>query len=463
MLNEYASSPYFISPTRNKTNDELRRLTASTFNESWFGETRIKSEPSVECSSTMSQYFSNDDVNYTNSVLNYDQKWDRFPSKVDICGRYGTNVWDRITDSYHQLLRFITEIKQEFEKPFETKDSEQLSGYWDTVDAIVIMQSKDAENWKEPVIPSPVQNGRGGSWHTNPTLQNRPAQPPTGVQPGVKPIIHQIQQRFNVGGNMTGRMANENMNYNYKKSIEEARTARNPNYPRNVPNFVRARRQSTTVSHKCLHCEKTFLEMAHLRIHLRMHSGINPYKCQMCDFKSFNKATVMSNHFQNVHGRYGTNIDVCTDLQALARLEQRIAAESEQILQNVRREQQGEQFLNQVAPRPAFTGHQPSQYSQMIPTKDEKMEMEREAEEEAYTSPYFQNKFNELFNDATDNGNNASNNTGSFGTDINRNNINRYGIAAKISSITGTEALNLTGVNTADTEKRLADEMSFLY
>jgi len=513
-LNQYASSPYLISPTRNPRNDELRRLTTSTFNETWFNETRIKQEPSFESSNAMNPIFSSDDVNVTTSALNYDQKWDRFPSKVDIQLRYGNDIWNRITDSYHQLLRFITEIKQEFEKPFEANDSEELAGYWATVDAIVIMQSKDAENWKEPMIRVPEQNARGGSWHNNPNLRQvgpssgvQPGPQPVarpiiqqpvarpiiqqpvqqsavkpnihqpGPQPGVKPIIQQIQQRFNTGPNMTGSMTNENMNYNYRKSLEEARTAnvRTTNMPRNVPNFIRARRGSTSVNvaHKCLHCDKSFMNMAHLRIHLRMHSGITPYKCQACEFKSHNKAAVMSNHFQNMHGRYGTNMDVHTDLEQLGRLEQLVAAQCETVIDNARREQQGEKFLNTISQtnfqRPGSSGQH---WVQMNPSKEDEMEMKREAEEEGQTSPYFQNKFNELFGDGPEEDSsvsqtnsspyfNTSSQNGSYGTDINRNNT-YGGLAAKISSITGTPALNSHGVDTVETDKRLADELSFL-
>lgn len=47
--------------------------------------------------------------------------------------------------------------------------------------------------------------------------------------------------------------------------------------------------------HQCPTCKKRFLRKAHLNVHLRIHAGIRPYKCDICNF-SFTQIGDMRRH-----------------------------------------------------------------------------------------------------------------------------------------------------------------------
>lgn len=61
---------------------------------------------------------------------------------------------------------------------------------------------------------------------------------------------------------------------------------------------------------QCHLCENKFDSLAQARAHLQVHSGVKPYKCSKCDYRSYSKFNVTNNHWSNKHGRKGQNEDV---------------------------------------------------------------------------------------------------------------------------------------------------------
>ena len=47
--------------------------------------------------------------------------------------------------------------------------------------------------------------------------------------------------------------------------------------------------------HQCSTCHKKFLRKAHLNVHMRIHEGIRPYTCDICNF-SFTQIGDMRRH-----------------------------------------------------------------------------------------------------------------------------------------------------------------------
>merc|ERR1712156_26023 len=64
---------------------------------------------------------------------------------------------------------------------------------------------------------------------------------------------------------------------------------------------------------ECLYCDKKYNNMGQVRPHLRIHIGMRPFKCKLCDYRIERKCTIMNNHFVLAHHRIGTEDDVITD------------------------------------------------------------------------------------------------------------------------------------------------------
>merc|ERR1712223_1154031 len=389
-------------------------LMTSTFNESLLQEATTKIQPSVECSTKMNEYLSNGSVNEAKSTQNFDPKYDKFPASDVIMSRYGEEMWDKIYKSYSQLAGFVREIKTEFGKSFEDENAGE--SYWETVDEIVSMQALDAQNWEEPEVEG------SEAPDVKPEIK-----PEVKQEPAAETQERKIGREAMIGSHVqVGPLAREYM--------------------------------------KSLYCEKKFKNLAQGRPHLRMHSGVKPYKCKMCDYRSWNKNQVVNNHFQNVHGRRGTEMDFFTDLEAIGRMEGIVAQDCELVIENLRVAQGG--LPGQIVLTNSLTSiHNPGvsiDSSQIIPPQGE-IEENEEVQGEAYISPYFQSMAKDI-NGNENEGEKAQGN-GSCGIDINKNlskPAEEKRIAAKLSMISGTPSMNIANVNIAEIENRLVEETSFL-
>lgn len=83
---------------------------------------------------------------------------------------------------------------------------------------------------------------------------------------------------------------------------------------------------------QCHHCDKSFDAIVQARPHLQVHSGIKPYKCSQCDYRSYSKHNVTNVHWSNKHGRKGTNDDVETDVTDKENLKSYVIKEAERML-----------------------------------------------------------------------------------------------------------------------------------
>merc|ERR1712223_508306 len=78
-----------------------------------------------------------------------------------------------------------------------------------------------------------------------------------------------------------------------------------------------------TVSFSCTDTAKQ------IRLHLESHSGINPFKCQVCkSYESFDVDKILYKHFYMKHGRAGIeDKDVVTDDAKLAKMQKVVNAD----------------------------------------------------------------------------------------------------------------------------------------
>jgi len=427
------SSPCFSSVAKI---DEGQKSAAGTFIDTWFTEAKLQAEPSAEYSSKVNEYFSCSNVNLTSSVPNFDPKWDQFPKSDVIMSRYGDEMWDTIYDSYNELSMFVSEIRSEFDKSFEDKNGDDQDTYWETVDEIVNMQALDAQSWEEPEVEESIitemeiETKKECPFESTPQMGAKEALIDRNVQ------IRKPDMEFGSRQNAAGPDQETNP----------------PNQPMNI-----------SIPLKCLHCEKSFKTLAQGRPHLRMHSGFKPYKCQMlkCEYKSWNKNSVINNHFVNVHRRRGDENDVFIDLDAIGHMEGIVAKDCEMVLENHRIANGGHPSLaNCGVVNPVHTSLDNSSQA-ALPTE----EVEEESEGDSYISPYFQNMLIDINGNEEVDEEREEKNNGNYDIDINKNRSRPGGekhIAGKISIITGTPSLRESYENSARTNKRLDQEMKFL-
>ncbi|XP_054760365.2 transcription factor Ovo-like 2 [Lytechinus pictus] len=56
-----------------------------------------------------------------------------------------------------------------------------------------------------------------------------------------------------------------------------------------------------TKTHICIFCEKGFQDKFDLKRHCRIHTGVRPYKCNICP-RSFTQRVSLETHISKVHG-----------------------------------------------------------------------------------------------------------------------------------------------------------------
>lgn len=66
------------------------------------------------------------------------------------------------------------------------------------------------------------------------------------------------------------------------------------------------------VKPECLYCDRVYTNMGPMRVHLRKHLGMRPYKCATCDYKHWDKGDPMKNHVILTHGRKFVDEDIVT-------------------------------------------------------------------------------------------------------------------------------------------------------
>jgi len=105
-----------------------------------------------------------------------------------------------------------------------------------------------------------------------------------------------------------------------------------------------------SVPPECLYCEKRCPDMGQLRFHMRLHIGIRPYKCQLCNYKHWYKTQMKNTHFPNVHGRKGIDTDVITNIEDERKLETTVEQDIQEIRGNQERRQRGENIGGKKLP-----------------------------------------------------------------------------------------------------------------
>ncbi|XP_019872478.2 zinc finger protein 20-like isoform X1 [Aethina tumida] len=83
---------------------------------------------------------------------------------------------------------------------------------------------------------------------------------------------------------------------------------------RNLKDHLR-RKHCQEKKHKCKYCDKTFLEIYMLNKHLRTHTGLRPYSCDLCS-KSFSRKDTLKAHMV-IHNSQRTSIDCATCMKKI--------------------------------------------------------------------------------------------------------------------------------------------------
>jgi len=128
----------------------------------------------------------------------------------------------------------------------------------------------------------------------------------------------------------------------YNQSMMNQKT--NPN----EPSFNEMSRNGILPT--CLYCDKKFPHAGQIRVHLRSHSDIRPYKCSLCNYRHWYKTPMLNSHFVNVHGRKGTAADVVTDIEEEKKLVAKMEEEAAEVRENQRLEQQGKPVKEKKIP-----------------------------------------------------------------------------------------------------------------
>ena len=82
---------------------------------------------------------------------------------------------------------------------------------------------------------------------------------------------------------------------------------------------------------ECLHCEQKFENKDQASRHLAMHSGLKPYGCPSCSYRSY-KIYNVNIHTNKTHGRKSTLVDLVVDEEARDKMAEKIKEELAKML-----------------------------------------------------------------------------------------------------------------------------------
>lgn len=212
----------------------------------------------------------------------FDSKWDHFPTSQEFKSIYGDAIWEQLEGNYNDLAKSLSDITKKPVEPETNKEKETRTTCWDALDTP-----------QESNVISPLGVGR----------------PPSN--PGVG--------RGNGRGRGRGRGSGR------------GRGGGRPPGSGRKPGQTSSTKISGSI--KCHRCEKTFDAIVQARPHLTVHSGIKPYKCSQCDYRSYSKHNVTNVHWTNKHGRKGTNDDVVADEKEKEDMKEYVRVETEKMLE----------------------------------------------------------------------------------------------------------------------------------
>lgn len=214
----------------------------------------------------------------TNDLLgnDFDSKWDHFPTSQEFKSLYGDEIWEQLQGSYNDLSKSIKEGVTKFQDSPHEKKEKRLT-CWDVL-----------ENNIDQDIGSPTAK---------------------------KPRESQIPSEK-----------------------EEKRTGRVGRPPGKKNGEVRDNRAPGKI--KCHLCENSFDSIAQARAHLLIHSGIKPFKCSKCEYRSYSRFNVTNNHWSNKHDRKGDVNDVDVDEPEKEKMKDFVIKESERMLSGVGKDEE---------------------------------------------------------------------------------------------------------------------------
>jgi len=257
----------------------------------------------------------------------FESLWDKFPEPDEFKSIYGIAIWERLSSAYTEFVQQIEAIDKRQERLQEKRTT-----CWDTISKPPQEEeNKPAEEEPTPGTEEPAEAKRRGR-PPNASLtpeelekrrqaeKERRENPPPPDEPRVK-------RKY------TKRADKEKMLALLEKEGEE-KGEQGPNNTGYKPRSLRTDAKNTGPRMlQCLHCDKRFESKGQARPHLEVHSGIKPYRCAACDYRSYSKHNVTDAHFTKKHGRKGTLSDVFTDQNDKQNLKALVIMESEQMLQ----------------------------------------------------------------------------------------------------------------------------------
>jgi len=176
-----------------------------------------------------------------------------------------------------------------------------------------------------------------------PQLQNQHApQVNTMMMARPQPQVNQMIAPMSHNNTVPKQINNNNNNNNYTGTASHNQLvamARNNGGKSQETSFNEMSRNG--ILPECLYCDKKFPHAGQIRVHLKSHYGIRPYKCALCNYRHWYPTPVLSTHFKNVHGRKGQPSDVVTDKEEENKMTEKVEQEAIEVRQNQREINEG--------------------------------------------------------------------------------------------------------------------------